>query len=84
MNIISLNFFSWRLFLSLLSTNSTASHKEKIQKTRKNITPIVDNKKLCVCVCANIPLRGHEDSTENQPEVGKCVLTNSGNLLKLL
>ena len=49
-----------------------SAHKEDILKTRKTINSTVDTNILCVC--QNIPLRGHWDSTKNYPEVGKMVL----------
>ena len=59
-----------------------STHKENIKKAREAITPIVDSQKLCWP--QNIPLRGHKDSTKNQPEVGKRGLTNLGNFVELL
>ena len=52
-----------------------STHEENIMKTRKTITPIVNTKKLCVC--QNIPLSDHRDSTKNHPEVGKVVWVES-------
>ena len=49
-----------------------STHEENIMKTRKTITPIVNTKKLCVC--QNIPLSDHRDSTKNHLEVGKVIL----------
>ena len=50
-----------------------STHKESIKKTRGAIAPIVDTLKLCGR--QNIPLRSHSDSTKNNPEVRKKVLT---------
>ena len=41
-------------------------------ENRKTIAAIVDTNKLCVC--QNIPLSDHPDSTKDYPEVGKVVL----------
>ena len=58
-----------------------STHKENIKKAREAITPIVDTLKLCGR--QNNPLRGHKDSTKNDPKVGKSGLTNSGNFVEL-
>ena len=58
---------------------SDSAHKESIK--REAITPIVHPK---LCRRQNIPLRGHRDSTENHPQVGKSDLTNSGNFVEPL
>ena len=52
----------------------TASHENNIMKTRETITPTLDTKKVCVCVCQDIPLKVHRDSTENHSEVKKGVI----------
>ena len=49
-----------------------STHLENVKKTRKIVTPIIDTNKLCVC--QNIPLSDHRDSTKRQPEVGKVAL----------
>ena len=59
-----------------------SKHKESIKNAREAITPIVDTVKLCGR--QDIPSRGHRDSTENHPEVGKTALSNSRKLVELL
>ena len=49
-----------------------STHSENIKKTGKTVTSTVDTNTLCVC--QNIPLNDHRDSTKNHPEEGKLVL----------
>ena len=55
---------------------------ENIKKAKEAITPILDTLKLCGS--QNISLIDHKNSMKDYPEVGKCGLTNSGNLVELL
>lgn len=54
-----------------------STHKKNIKKNRGTIIPIADT--IRNCVCQNVLLRSHKDSTRVHLKVGQCGLINSGN-----